>query len=165
MYNQSYEDYMRNVLGYSMNNSNIYELQDERNYMMPDDNYINSELEELYPDIYKIIYPMVKKICIQNVGPITEETVEQMTNEIYINIESETNVNTQIQNIQNPRGDVKNPRSKEVEEPRQRNFLLRDLIRILILRELLRNRPPMRPPMRPPVRPPRPISPYNPNWR
>ena len=164
MYNQSYEEYMRNVLGYTMENPNMYGMQDECNYMN-ESNYINPEIEELYPEIYKIIYPMVQKICIQNIGPITEETIEKMTNEIYINIESETNVNTQIQNIQNPRGDVKNPRAKEVEEPRQRNYLLRDLIRILLLRELNGNRPPMHPPMRPPVRPPRPMPPYNPNWR
>ena len=34
-------------------------------------------------------------------------------------------------------GDVKNPRSKETRRPRPNNYLLRDLIRILILRELL----------------------------
>ena len=61
-------------------------------------------------------------------------------------------------------GDVRNPNAKEPEvrnETRQRNFLLRDLIRILILRELLRRRqrPPM-PPMRPPRPPMPPMRPY-----
>lgn len=58
-------------------------------------------------------------------------------------------------------GDVRNPNVKEPEtrsETRQRNFLLRDLIKILILRELINNRPPNRPPM-PPQRPPRPQMP------
>ena len=53
-------------------------------------------------------------------------------------------------------GDVRNPNAKEPElrsDTRQRNFLLRDLIRILILREF--GRPGMRPPF-PPGRPPRP---------
>ena len=153
MYNQSYEEYMRNVLGYSMSYPNMYEIQNERSYNQ-DTNYLNLELENLYPDIYKIIYPMVRKMCSQNVENITEEKIEQMTNEIYINIESETNTNIQVQS---PRTDIKNARTKEVEEPRQRNYLLKDLIRILILRELLAGN-------RPPNRPPRPM-PYNQNWR
>ena len=86
-----------------------------------------------------------------------------MTDKIYNSLEetrSSQNLRTPLKN-----GDVRNPNAKEPEisnETRQRNFLLRDLIKILILRELGRpNRPPMRPPYQPP-RPPRPQRP--PMW-
>ena len=61
-------------------------------------------------------------------------------------------------------GDVRNPNAKEPEtrsDTRQRNFLLRDLIRILILRELGRPNRPGPNPM-PPPRPPRPPMPPRP---
>ena len=91
-----------------------------------------------------------------------------MTDEIYVNFEAE---DTQTSNMRTPlkNGDVRNPNAKEPEvrqETRQRNFLLRDLIKILILRELLKNRRPNRPPFppgRPPMPPPRPpMGPGNP---
>ncbi len=53
--------------------------------------------------------------------------------------------------VRQENGDVKNPRAKENRRPNN-NFLLRDLIRILIIRELLQGgiRPGM--PGRPPIR-------------
>ena len=96
---------------------------------------------------------------------ITRELVDSMTEEIYLNVEPEerqSTISTARPILKN--GDVRNPNAKEPEvrnETRQRNFLLRDLIRILILRELLRRRqrPPM-PPMRPPRPPMPPMRPY-----
>ncbi len=169
MYYQNYEDYMRCVLGYPTNSTITYDR--------PNDCYCNvmkqptrneiQENEELYPEIYKIVYPMVCKTCEEkNYDEITEELLEEMTNKIYMNLEVEEKENTSTrQELRN--GDVRNQNAKEPErEVRQRrpnNPALRDLIRILILRELFDRRNP-RPhfndrPMRPPMTGPQPHLP------
>ena len=104
---------------------------------------------------------MVCKACNMNSNrEITKDLLEQMTDEIYRNLEPEEQATTRIE-PQLKNGDVINPNAKEPEmrgETRQQNFMLRDLIQILILRELLRRRN-QRPPMPPPPRPPRPMQP------
>lgn len=147
MYYQNYEDYMRAVLGYAGN---------ERNYTY-DDYYQNprleqQEVENLYPEIYRIVNPAVENECNKHRNmPITEDLVKAITEEVYNNVERNTTthvnvaVKTELKN-----GDVRNPNAKTTAETRQRNFLLNDLIRILVIRKLLGNMPPMRPPVRPP---------------
>lgn len=182
MYYQNYEDYMRSVLGYPIDNSYTYDnyiTQDNRNY----NTYEN--MEELYPNIYKEINPFVCKECDGYTGPITKEVVDSMVDKIYSNIEmnNEIMVNINIENRSiekdtinnkdktitniNPRNintitqrANENLRVSEVENRQRRpnNQLLRDLIRILILNRLLGGgnipgRPP-RPPFPGPGRPP-----------
>lgn len=170
MFQNSYKDYMNYLLGYSCNdntgcdcNSMItYEAEEE-----DDDNYI-----ELYPEIYQMVYPMVCKACMNtNVqGTITKEMVMEITNEIYEALDEaespELTTGAEVKvtysngmNYRHHRGRRESVHSQaEERETRQRNELLNDIIRILVLRELLGNRrPPMppRPPMRPiPPRPP-----------
>lgn len=172
---QTYEDYMRSVLGYQGGNiyANTYSPRNDYYYDMPmmTSNYIMPEkdnMAELYPEIYKLLYPMVCKVCEQNNNrEITKDLIENMTNEIYVNFESEdTQSQTPRTTLKN--GDVRNPNAKEPElrqETRQRNFLLRDLIKILIIRELMNQRRPNRPPYpgnpgRPLVPPRPPMGPY-----
>lgn len=188
MYYNEYEDYMRNVLGYNRSNVNSYNENYEQNYYSTPtyNNYrmMQDNIEDLYPDIFKIINPMVCKICQNNTRPITNELVEQMTMEIYNNIEADeiniVNVNIETRESNNSKTvtqkqtenrEVKDSKSQEggenrnTQESRQRmpnNPLLRDLIRILIINQLLGGgffpgRPPVRPPFpepRPPMRPP-----------
>ena len=148
---QNYEEYMRNVLGYSP---------------YPERNYTYTDAQE---DMYTYTDEM----------PIAERPAQDLTafyQEIYRNVEPEDQQIGQRAEVQLKNGDVINPNAKEPEqqtrETRQNNFLLRDLIRILLLREWGRpNRPPVRPPfppgggrppmgpgpgMPPPNRPPRP---------
>lgn len=168
---QNYEEYMRSVLGYQNGNiyANTYNPRDDYYYDMPQMtmNYLNNNdtqvLNECYPDIYKLIYPMVCKVCNQNMNrPITKELVNQMTDEIYVNFESDDRQTANNVRTASPlkNGDVRNPNAKEPEatnQTRQTNFLLRDLIKILILRELAKpNRPQFPPPGRPPMPPWRP---------
>ena len=88
MYYQNYEDYMRQVLGYPMNDPNIY----ERNDSIYQDTY-----SECYPEIYHLVYPMVCKVCETNTQPITPELVEKMTDEVYMAIEdTQTTVNIRV---------------------------------------------------------------------
>ncbi len=126
-----YEEYMRNVLGYQpIKYDNTYNM----NYNMINNdskpifnNYQVQELENCYPDIYRIIYPMIQKVCSQNIGNITKEVIDRMTDEVYFAVED--------------REMLENREEKQdttVENRKiSRNHGLNDLIRILILRELL----------------------------
>lgn len=163
MYNYSYEEYMNNLLGYNMNNrNNMYMMNQPMIEPMYEEENVftyaqsNSELEECYPDIYKIVYPMVCKACMNINEDITKELVDRLTNEIYEAVENDeimeetktSIIKVNYSNIPNNRNIRRTAREESIndtkEEKRQRNFLLNDLIRILILRELLGNgrRPP-----------------------
>ena len=161
MYYNSYEEYMRDVLGYTRNRENSNNTYYDNYYS----NRNNSELENMYPEIYKILYPMVCKITSNTRMPLTAEQLEKMVDEIYECIEkdeNETRKGTEVKiEVRNNSKTKTQEIAKETEEKRSRpnNYTLRDLIKILILRELLGNRRPgMRPNMpnnRPPY-PPRP---------
>ena len=200
MYNETYDNYIRSILGYPTNNQfeqynqEIPQYQGYQEYRNPTYNTNinisgnNIELEKNYPEIYKIVYPMVTKKC-ENVRleTFSKDDIENMTDEIYYALEEkqETRVNinltnnisntkgpnsssastsTNIAKAENRRTDVKIAQTNtENREKRQINRGLRDLIKILLIRELLnRPRPPFRPPMpnppgpgpRPPMRPP-----------
>ena len=158
---QNYEEYMRSVLGYSPYTDRNYTYTDAQediyNYAneIAISNTTSQDLTSFYPEIYKIIYPMVCKACNMNSNrEITKDLLEQMTDEIYRNVEPEEQQTNSRTEIPLKNGDVINPNAKETKqtarETRQTNFLLRDLIRILILREFGRpNRPPIRPPFPP----------------
>ena len=199
-----YEEYMQNLLGanfspymntYEQNTRNPQYFEQMDNYLydsnMPyccyeDDNTMmdrTSELEDCYPEIYKIVYPMVKKACSQNTKPLSRDLVDELAHDIYSHIEAENivNVNINVDNnntVQNtrspsvshsqqaPNRTVSSPSVKKIEETekresRQTNNPIMDLVRILLIRELLgrpgNNRPPRPYPPRP--FPPRPMSP------
>lgn len=157
-------------------NMNTYMAEDIQEPQMMED-----ELEECYPEVYKIIYPMVQKACRKNTKPITRKLIDEMADEIYENVEpkEQININVNVGNtskitsystdnqVKGVTSTSRNTESKpefrenrgdnRQKETRQRNFLLSDLIKILILRELTGrpekpgfNHPPHRPPMRPP---------------
>lgn len=192
--NQSYDEYIRSILGYDQVNhmDSIYQrdFQDfspyDRNYSLINTSMSNDELEDCYPEIYKVVYPMVQKACATNTRPLTRELVDDLTNEIYMSIEgnNEVQININLQNqtsqrntpsnnnisdtLQN-KSDAKVNEREADRETRQFNRGLSDIIRILLLRELLGRpgffeprppRPQMRPPFPPPGRPPM-RPPYN----
>ena len=154
MNDSMYEEYMRNVLGYQARNT--YDDWGITN-MTQMDTILMQELENCYPDIYRIIYPMVQRICEKNNRKtLTRELIDNMTNEIYFAIEDKEM--------------IENREKEEKPENRQivRNTNLNDLIRILILRELLwrpGGRPPYMRPPRPPMRPPMGPTPPRPQPR
>ena len=171
MYYQSYEDYMRNVLGYPVAGDNCF--RNSNYYMNQMPTYINeTQVDTMYPEIYKLINPIVCNVCDGFDGNITEDALEKMVDEIYekvelnneimskINVENRTTENNKVAKtatVQMQNSNViQNRDVKDVAEDRRvrRNPLLRDLIRILILNRLLGgNRPPKRPPY-PGPRPP-----------
>ena len=175
MYNdESFEEYMRNILGYPRNNNmcmnNVpesYNIMNMANMTYNDEN--DEELERCYPEIYRIVYPMVVQRCSRVTEPVTREMVDRMTDEIYsaVEVNNEINLNINLQNeVTNNINAMKNYRKDGTKEKENRsedrqfgNRWLRDLIRILLIRELLRRhrRPrPGRPPFpggRPPMMP------------
>ncbi len=147
MYN-NYEEYMQSVLGLNVPN-NTY-MQNINNDYYPETKIqeVNlPEVNKLYPEIYGVVYPMVQKACSKrSISVINEIEVKEMVEEIYQAIEPGEN-DIEVREVKN--GDVRNPRAKEARRPNN-NYLLRDLIRILVIRELLGGRRPggmPRPPM------------------
>lgn len=164
MYYQSYEDYMRAVLGYPlMENPNTYEidyLEDRTSHIKPYKN--TKELEDCYPEIYKILNPIVCDVCDKyNNTTITKDLIESMTEEVYQKIEINSEIaikinidnnisdrevnanNNKINNIKmnqirnNNNESIKRNQEIENRQRRPNNPFLRDLIRILILNRLL----------------------------
>lgn len=144
---QSYDDYMRSVLGYpSMNCPNM-----GMNMQTPyqDMNQACDDLERMYPDTYRIVYPMVVSACDMVTMPVTEEMVDRMTDDIYDRAASDSRISIDI-NIGLESREDSNDRqisNQSMQRRPRRNRFFRDLIRILLLRELLRRR--RRFPMRP----------------
>ncbi|MCI9015557.1 MAG: hypothetical protein HFJ53_00050 [Clostridia bacterium] len=136
-YETSYEEYMMRTLGYNPNNYMKDTYQENNYYVMPSSRNatIDYELENLYPEVYKRVYPLVCQECLANMEIINNQKIEEMTENIYKKIEIDFKLETK-----------KEDRSKNVEtmENRNKNNIIRDLIKILILREILggHNRPP-----------------------
>ena len=179
--NEPFDDYIRSILGYpninntytpENNNYNSYYNYSAKNTV---DTNNNQEIEECYPEIYRIIYPMIQNRCKRITEPLTKDLIENITNEIYSSIEVTNEINIDNVNIasqnevnnsnntsnrnsrqENKTKEVKQDVNKENREDRRDNGL-RDLIKILIIRELLKRpkpgpRPPF-PPNRPPIMP------------
>ena len=177
----SYDEYIRSILGYPNNDLSNEGNNYEYNDFYRSNNELDPELEDCYPEIYKVVYPMVQKACNENQGPYNRDTVEKLTDEIYYAIEGDNNININI-NLNNDvktspstnnmnrsttaKVDVKQRENMQANtktenrESRRQNGNLRDIIKILLLRELLnrpnRPRPPMRPPFPGGPRPPMP---------
>lgn len=183
MYHNQYEEYMRNSLGcgampmMNMNTMNMNIINEM--YESENDFSCNQTVENMYPEIYKIIYPMVCKACMAVNENISEDLVSRIVNEIYVSVENvdfiqETRSSSQNLNLQankfsrndllnNTRtnttfisnsGSLNSKRSSNLtsntsneisrakilqQEKMEGSPLLRDLIRILVLRELLGN--------------------------
>ncbi len=158
-YNSNYqygEGLDPNMFGYGYFGQNMnYRNMNTQNMNMMQAN----ELENCYPEIYKVVYPMVKKVCMKCRGIANPKMIDDMVNEVYNNIETndgiELNitVNNEVRKAPNTenrtstvenrtstvenRGTSTETRDSTSENRAQRNNGLNDLIRILILRELL----------------------------
>ena len=174
MYNETYDEYIRSILGYSP--MRTYDSYQDNNQNISYETKENTELEKYYPEIYKIVYPMIAKKCNNVRASLTNDDIENMTDEIYYALEerNETRLNINLTNdakttaqhdtvrAAEKKADVKIKEiTNEKRETRQTNKGIRDLIKILIIRELLKrsekshiSRPPMPGPgSRPPFRP------------
>lgn len=167
--NESFEEYIRQILGYPTNNYNV-SFMNEPN-MRSNQMSTNEELEKYYPEIYKVVYPMINNRCSRITEPISQELIDQVTEEIASAIEPKEislniNLHNEISNNKEERVENKtkdltsvsstdaNVENREEQKRIGRFGSLEDLIKILVIRELL-GRPGSRPP-RPPFPPPRP---------
>ena len=157
---QSYDDYMRNTLGFSsmnfpmgmqgtscpnMNCQNMcitpYSNMSSNQMMWQDS---SCDLERMYPDSYRVVYPMVVSTCRNVSMPVTEDMIDRMTDDIYDRAVADGRINVDISVELETREDSKEEDRQMINRPprrRSRNRFFRDLIRILLLRELIGRRP------------------------
>ena len=135
--NEPFDDYIRSILGYP-NTNNMYMPENNNNNYNGYNSYSNysannmsgnQDLEQYYPEIYKIIYPMIQKRCSIVTGNITVELIEEMTNEIYSSVEVTNEINVNI-NVQNDASNNRIERAKTI---------LRNIYNILGKRENIGN--------------------------
>lgn len=137
----SYDEYMRSILGYpdmSMNmNTNM-----NMNYF-DNINPYSDDLERMYPEVYRVVYPMVCRMCDNVSMPVTETMLDSMTDDIYDRVEADGRINIEVEvQLRDSDSDSSESRQMSRPRPRRRNRFLRDLIRILLIRELLGRRRP-----------------------
>lgn len=100
MYDGTYDEYIRSILGYNKNE--MYDYNNYYSYRTQDNMTVaqNSQLEQNYPEIYKVVYPMVSKRCENVRADLSNEELEKMTDEIYFALESkkETQLNINLKN-------------------------------------------------------------------
>jgi len=175
MYYQNYEDYMRSILGYPVE-PNTYQTNYYNDTSM-DNNVLErqdtKDLEDLYPDIFKVINPAIVDVCDRCNKNITKDVLEEMTDDVYERIKNNKEIMINV-NIVND-SEINNVNAKEAENrttvqnrqirPNRRpnNQFLRDLIKILILNRLIGGIP--NKPNRPPFTPMTPRPPYPGNGR
>lgn len=127
---QDYDEYMRSLIGYpNMRTSMSPSMFTMEAY--------SDDLERMYPEVYRVVYPMVCFACDNIRTPVTEEMLDMMTDDIYDRVEADGRINVDISVEVRNNEEIQENRQRR---PRRRNRFLRDLIRILLLRELLRRR-------------------------
>lgn len=128
MYNNDYQEYINYMIGATPRRQS--EFQDttfaNTNSYNVFQNNANVNLEQFYPELYKLIYPMIQTACMRNTGPITEESIDEMVRNIYSNFNADD---------VSPSETINSEMQDRASKPK--NFVLNDLIRILLIRELL----------------------------
>ncbi len=96
------------------------------------------EIENMYPEIYKIVYPIIQKICNQSSRPISENNLDELTDYIYNIIETDNTLNSSdtVPNIIDEKESVQSNNRENRKNP----TYIKDLIKILLIRELI-NKP------------------------
>ena len=127
---QSYDEYMRSLMGYPNMRASMSPSMSPSMFSMET---CSEDLERMYPEVYRVVYPMVCSACdsINMRAPITEQMVDTMTDDIYDRVEADGRINIDISVEVRSDGATQENRQRM---PRRRNRFLRDLIRILILR-------------------------------
>ena len=145
---QNYDEYMRSVMGYPNMGASMNPNMSQPMFQFSNMETYSDDIERMYPEVYRVVYPMVCFACDNIRTPVTEEMVDMMTDDIYDRVEADGRINIDMScEDRNVQSDSENRQDNRQRRPRRRNRFLRDLIRILFLRELLhrRRRFPMRP--------------------
>lgn len=168
MFYQNNNDYMRDAFYYSQPQSNTYPYAGMNNYMNVNNTPYNynmnnrypvNPLENMYPQIYKIIDPVANRvISTNNYSYYTEDNIDNMVDTVYNIVEGDVSslTSTTPQNMtsddtvtQGPaRGGAQNTNTRSnttenvaprtnTNESNCNKQLLKDLIKIIIIKELL----------------------------
>lgn len=144
-------DYMRDFFYYNQNpNQNL-----NMNYGYMPNNMMrtttNNNIENLYPNIYRILRPVVRKVVSgSNYQYLTEEVVSNMVDTVYNIVEGDRNTRatevnaetaeTRRSSVTSTSNTTQNQTSQSRNNSNNNNEynnLLKDLIRILVLQEIL----------------------------
>lgn len=118
MYYESYGDYMRNQTGYQNIPNQYYNsptYPNQFDYMRQ-----NQSVNNLYPELYTEINKKIESNCVGNDYRLNEENVNRLTEQIYADYKDNTPENT-----------------RQADNRRNSNSVIRDLIRILVIKFLL----------------------------
>ena len=140
MFYQNYDDYMRDVFYFNglsnpnNNNNMFFNMQNNQN---------QSSLNNYYPSIYKIIYPVIQRVISGGNYQFTnEDMINEIVNTVYGIVEGDINnlENTSSSNQDSRRmatNSSGNMNSQATMNSNNNNSLLRDLIKILVIKELI----------------------------
>lgn len=154
--------YMNNLGGSIPINPNVQSNQINpmtNNVMFQDprfipNNYSGTNINNLYPSIYRIINPVISRVVSNNNQPVTEELLNNMTDTVFNIVEGQIDLaDDQIQKTvqnesQNSLNSSNNSQSRPSDQSRTSNiqtqskcsrndYLLKDFIKTLIIKELL----------------------------
>ncbi len=133
MFYPSYDDYMRDIFYFNgLSNSNNY----------PYLNFNNQNLNDYYPSIYKIVNPVIQKVISGNNYQYTnEDSINNIVDVVFGiaigDINSLTNQNNEPKKINQSGNNCQNNCSSNNTQSQENNNLLRDLIKILTIKELM----------------------------
>jgi len=142
MFYSNYDNYMQDYYCYNqMPNSRIGMYNPHMNM---NTNYVQQQesFNNLYPNIYNIINPVVSRVLLgNNTQFLSEDSMKNLTDTIYSIVENQINIEnenksgskTPDKNMTNANCSCNN--NENSFSRRSDNFLIRDLIRILILKE------------------------------
>lgn len=151
MYNV-YQEYINSIFHTDLNYNRLEQTNFENtvNTNQLFQNSINNQnIEKFYPELYKLIYPMIQNACMKNTNELSEETINNIVKEIYSNFVSDDNNNDEFRSGKSSEAvsvvksknftSINSKKSETIPEKseiKQDNYVLRDLIKILVLREL-----------------------------
>ncbi len=158
MYNNVYQEYIDNIIGTPKSQFNFRETAYTNSainpYFQNRNTGNNLDLERFYPEVYRLLYPMIQTACMKNTKPLTKETIDEMVKDIYsnfitddaiilnINLTNDVRSNSKAASDRNtpkvtPNAKTQSNVQNEDKSFRPSNYVLSDLIRILIIRELV----------------------------
>lgn len=123
MFYPSYEDYMRDIFYFNgLQNQNSYP------YMY---GYNSQNLNDYFPAIYKIVYPVIQKVVSgNNYQFLNEDSVNNIV-DVVLGI-----TYNDVNNLENNGNNSNSQKQNMNNENKEQNSLLKDLIKILTIKEL-----------------------------
>ncbi len=175
-YSNNNDNYMQDLYFYNQTPNNTYFPNNMQNYNMMQgqnpnmmynnpnmyQNQMNQNMNNLYPDIYRIINPVVSRVIANsNYQFLNEDALNNMTDTVYNIVEGQIDLNDNVaqsesssssQSASSNTSSVSSNGSNRISEttrqssisqtssnskPNRNDNLLKDIIKILILKELL----------------------------